>query len=90
MVTTTLQAYGFDSYPFRHLANRLCLPYETVLLVVEALREGAAVEPTLLGALREGDFEAIVGVYVGEWRRQEIAAAGGGEGRGSSTDSSAA
>lgn len=36
-MTTTLQTYGFDSYPYLHVARRRCLPYARVLSYVDIL-----------------------------------------------------
>jgi len=50
---TTLQAYGFDSYPYLHVARRLGLPYGMVLLAVDMIDRG--IFPSMLPP-----FEAAV------------------------------
>jgi len=68
VVVTTLQTYGFDSYPYLHVSRRLRLPYARVLSV---LRE---VEDNLLGDNARGlsnyDLEQIVAAYNGEMCRR--------------------
>lgn len=37
---STLQAYGYDSYPYLHVARRMCVPYAEVLRYVMWLESG--------------------------------------------------
>lgn len=39
-MVTTLQTYGFDSFPYLHVSRRLLLPYADVLAYVDHLTAG--------------------------------------------------
>lgn len=68
MPATTLQAYGFDSYPFHHLANRLCMPYPQLMAVVEGLRLSSKLQyPT---DVSRDDYMKICDAFLAERRRQ--------------------
>lgn len=64
-MTTTITAYGFDSYPYLHVARRRCLPYEFVLEVVSLLEAGETTP-----AMDPLDLAAIIAAYSAEQRRR--------------------
>ena len=55
-MTTTIQAYGFDSFPYLHVSRRLITPYAVVLAYVDFLdRKGGDETP-----LRDVDYDRLI------------------------------
>lgn len=74
-MATTLQTYGFDSYPYLHVSRRLGLRYADVLAYVEHLTAEKHLLPGLEGLFptsRVGDDDAdkIFDVWRQEMTRQ--------------------
>ena len=65
---TTLLAYGFDSFPYLHVARRLKLPYAMVLAVIDDL-EGKIYDTITM--LPDAVAVEILRVYDEEQKRRK-------------------